>query len=135
MSNYKGNLSRVQAIATVGEEAVVKAEKENCEPTNRVGFCGNSKGDDMIEWKASFKLEDGRIINVYYYTDEIDEETATNADNWDFIEWDAWGYEVEGVVLTQTSETSNFLEKFSNSQKDAPEDVHKLISEHPEDFV
>lgn len=94
MSEYNGKLSRIQVIAEVGEEAVIKAEKENCEPTNRVGFCGSSKGDDMIEWKASLKLEDGRILSVYYYTDEVDEENASNANDWGFIEWDAWGYEI-----------------------------------------
>ena len=93
----KGDLTREQAIALVGIEAVERAENENCEPTGRVGYNGSCQGDDLIEWSASAGCEDKEgyecSVIAYYYTDEEDEDAA-EANGWDSIDWEIAGYEV-----------------------------------------
>lgn len=93
----KGNLTREEAVSIVGEASVAKAEKANCEPTNRVGYNGSCQGDEMIEWSANAKAKDQDdtpcVVTVYYYTtqDEIDAagEDLSN------VAWEIAGYEVE----------------------------------------
>lgn len=93
----KGSLTREQAVSIVGEDAVKSVERENCEPTGRVGFNGECQGDALIEWCAvtSAKTEDGDevTLSVYYYTDRGDEKKANEA-GWDCISWEISGYEV-----------------------------------------
>lgn len=92
----KGNLSREQAIAIVGESAVKKAEAKNCEPTGRVGYNGASQGDNMIEWSAGAPAEDKNgvacTVIAYYYTSQ--EEIDAAGDDLSNVDWVIAGYEV-----------------------------------------
>ena len=71
-------LTRNQAVQIVGETAVAQAERDNCEPTNRVGYNGACQGDATIEWRGSAVAldKDGEecTVSVYYHTtqDEVD---------------------------------------------------------------
>lgn len=92
----KGNISREEAVAIVGEAAVSKAESTNCEPTSRVGYNGACQGDDLIEWSASASAEDkdGKAcsITAYYYTSQ--EEIDDAGDDLSNVDWTISGYEV-----------------------------------------
>ena len=95
----KGNLTREQAVAIVGAEAVEKVERENCEPTNRVGYNGACQGDAFCEWSASVraKNQDGDDVTLlaYYYTsNEDDRIMAENDGDGSYITWEIAGYEV-----------------------------------------
>lgn len=93
----KGSLTRQQAVARVGEAAVLRAESEGCEPTGRVGYNGAMHGDDLTEWRASAQAVDEEGIEcsvyVYYYTDNDRDERMGQGDA--DIEWEIAGYEVE----------------------------------------
>ena len=92
----KGNLSREEAVAIVGETAVSKAESANCEPTNRVGYNGACQGDDLIEWSASASAEDKDgtdcTVTAYYYTSQDEIDAA--GDDLSNVDWKISGYEV-----------------------------------------
>lgn len=92
----KGNLTREQAVAIVGEAAVSKAEAANCEPTNRVGYNGACQGDAEIEWSASASAEDKDgtdcTVTAYYYTSQ--EEIDAAGDDLSSVHWTIAGYEV-----------------------------------------
>ena len=92
----KGNLTRDQAVAIVGEAAVAKAEAANCEPTGRVGYNGACQGDDLIEWStcASAEDKDGTdcTVTAYYYTSQ--EEIDAAGDDLSNVGWTISGYEV-----------------------------------------
>lgn len=92
----KGNLTREQAVAIVGEAAVAKAESANCEPTNRVGYNGAIQGDDLIEWAGSAAAEDkdgaACTVTAYYYTSQ--EEIDAAGDDLSNVDWTIAGYEV-----------------------------------------
>lgn len=96
----KGTMTRAQAIQEAGLAAVEAVERENCEPTNRVGYNGSCQGDDLIEWSASVpytdKDGDDATLIMYYYTDDEDEKFATETDDWGGVDWDdkIAGYEV-----------------------------------------
>lgn len=91
----KGNLTREQAVAIVGEAAVSKSEAANCEPTGRVGYNGACQGE-LIEWSASASAQDkdgtACTVTAYYYTtqDEID----AAGDDLSNVDWVIAGYEV-----------------------------------------
>jgi hypothetical protein len=80
-------LTRDQAIATVGLEAVERVEKENCEPTNRVGTNGACQGDSFTEWASSVKVGDFRLTAYYYTTNEQDEHMAACDGDGSSIDW------------------------------------------------
>lgn len=92
----KGNLTREQAVAIVGEAAVDQAEAKGCEPTGRVGYNGGTQGDDLIEWAAGVSCKDTNgfacVVRAYYYTtqEEIDEA----GDDLSNVDWQIAGYEV-----------------------------------------
>jgi hypothetical protein len=92
----KGNLTREQAVAIVGEAAVAAAEAESCEQTNRVGYNGACQGDAEIEWSASAsaKDQDGTdcTVTAYYYTSQ--EEIDAAGDDLSNVDWVIAGYEV-----------------------------------------
>lgn len=92
----KGNLTRAEAVAIVGEEAVDKAEAANCEPTNRVGYNGAIQGDELIEWSGSASAEDKNgiacTVTAYYYTTQ--EEVDAAGDDLSNVAWEIAGYEV-----------------------------------------
>jgi len=92
----KGNLTREQAVAQVGESAVAKVDAENCEFTNRVGFNGSVQGDDEVEFSASVACEDkdGYEVSLvaYYYQDaDVVDENGEDLSN---LDWEIEGYEV-----------------------------------------
>lgn len=91
----KGNLTREQAVAIVGEAAVASVENENCDFTNRVGYNGSIRGDDEVEFKASASAEDkdGNEVSIvaYYYQDADDVDAS---DGLDSLNWEIEGYEV-----------------------------------------
>lgn len=93
----KGNLTREEAVAIIGEEAVAAAERENCEPTGRVGYNGKCQGDDLIEWSSSAAGldRDGNecSVRVYLYTNRAEEDAAEEF-GWDAIRWRIAGYEI-----------------------------------------
>lgn len=62
--SIKGNLTREQAVAQVGEEAVAQVERENCDFTNRVMDGG------WVEFSASVKVGDETLLAYYYQTQE-----------------------------------------------------------------
>jgi len=90
--NMKGNLTKEQAVAIVGEDAVNAVEYENCEPTNRVGYNGACQGDELCEWSAGVSCHDDNgtdcTLNAYYYTTNEEDE------NIDMVDWEIAGYEV-----------------------------------------
>jgi len=94
----KGNLTREQAMAIVGEAAVEKAERKACEPTNRVGYNGECQGDDLCEWSAGVSAEDkdgySCTVLVYYYTTNEQDQAIADASDGCAIDWEIAGYEV-----------------------------------------
>ncbi len=94
----KGNLSKEQAIQAVGAAAVEAVEKENCEPTGRVGYNGECRGDDLCEWSASVTAHDvdGDKVTLlaYYYTTSSEDADMAAADDMGFISWEIEGYEI-----------------------------------------
>lgn len=91
----KGNLTREQAVAIVGEAAVAKVDAEGCDFTNRVGFNGSVQGDDEVEFSASVSCKDGDDCEVslvaYYYQDADDVDAAEGLDG---LRWEIEGYEI-----------------------------------------
>lgn len=95
----KGNLSREQAIAIVGEQTVANLDHENCEPTNRCGYNGACQGDSLTEWSASVSCKDADGNNctliAYYYTTNDQDQTMADADgDGSAINWEIEGYEI-----------------------------------------
>lgn len=95
----KGNLTREQAVAIVGAEAVEKVGRENCEPTGRVGYNGACQGDAFCEWAASVSAtnadgDDVTLVAYYYTSNEQDEIMAANDGDGSYIDWEIAGYEV-----------------------------------------
>ena len=93
-------MTKKEAIKAVGIEAVKAVENINCEPTNRVGYNGNTQGDPTIEWSATYELPENddlySHITVYYYTDadeadRIAEETGGDLSG---LDWTIDHYEI-----------------------------------------
>lgn len=87
----KGEMNREQAVAMVGEVAVDKVERENCDFTNRV----QCYGDTRTEFAASVRCEDreGNDVTLvaYYYQEQADVDAVENLDE---LNWEISGYEV-----------------------------------------
>ncbi len=97
--SMKGNLTREQAVAIMGEEAMKAVEAKNCEPTNRVGYNGACQNDNLCEWSASVGCEDANgsersLVAYYYTTNEQDQIMAENSGDGSCIDWEIAGYEV-----------------------------------------
>lgn len=88
-------MTREQVVEMFGEEVVAKLERENCEPTNRVGFNGACQGDASTEWKASIKVGDQYLEAYYYTTNEQDERMAECEGDGSAINWEIEFYTVE----------------------------------------
>lgn len=92
----KGNLTREQAIAAVGLQAVEKLDRANCDFTNRVGYNGTCQGDEEVEFSTSAAAEntdgyDVRLVAYYYQdADAVDD----SGDDLSSLEWEIAGYEV-----------------------------------------
>jgi hypothetical protein len=87
----KGKLTREQAVAIVGEAAVAKVERENCEFTNRL----QCDGDSRTEFAASVRCEDNDgaecTLVAYYYQEQSAVDAAEGLDQ---LHWTVEGYEV-----------------------------------------
>jgi hypothetical protein len=88
----KGNLTRDQAIAQVGEKAVLGVESKNCEPTGRL----QTDGDGTVEFSASVACNDAEgspvVITAYYYPTQ--EQLDDAGDDLSNVGWVIDGYEV-----------------------------------------
>lgn len=88
----KGQLTKDQAIAIVGEAAVAAVEKENCDFTNRL----QCDGDDRVEFAASVACKDAdgndaTLIAYYYQTQDALDSAGDDLSN---IDWTIYGYEI-----------------------------------------
>ena len=93
------SLTRAQAVAIVGDAAVEKLERENCEPTGRVGYNGACQHDDLCEWSAAVGCADKdgnacRLVAYYYTTNDEDQAMADADSDGSVIDWEIAGYEV-----------------------------------------
>ena len=92
----KGNLTREQAIEQAGLETVLKVEKLNCEPTNRL----QTDGDTSTEWAASFRFDSEEdaytktLIAYYYTTPEQNQVMIEHDGDGSYIDWKINGYEI-----------------------------------------
>lgn len=88
----KGTMTREEAVALVGEKAVLAAESKNCEPTGRL----QTDGDDSVEFSASVDCNDAEgcscVITVYYYPTQ--EQLDNAGDDLSNVAWVIAGYEV-----------------------------------------
>jgi len=87
----KGNLSREQAVAIVGEAAVLAAERDNAEHTNRL----MPDNDPRVEFVGAAKATDRDGIpctaRVYYYQEA---SSLAECDDLGALDWAIEGYEV-----------------------------------------
>jgi hypothetical protein len=93
-----GKLTRDEAIAVVGEEAIRKLDETNCEPTSRL----QTDGDEDEEWSAYIRTPDkcGERVTVeayYYITPEQSQIMADHDGDGSSIDWTIEGYEIEGM--------------------------------------
>jgi hypothetical protein len=79
----KGNLTRAQAVAIVGEPTVDRLDSENCD------FTGRALADGDVEFSASVTAGK-RTLTAYYYQTRSD----VAALSWDDMEWEVQGYEI-----------------------------------------
>lgn len=86
--HFNRSLSRAEAVALLGAEAVDKVERENCEHTNRVSAdldCANE-----AEFSASVSLPgdedwDGICLTAYYYQDK---DVAAETEDLGGLDWE-----------------------------------------------
>lgn len=94
----KDELTREEAVAIVGMDAVNAVEKENCEPTNLVGYNGECQGDDWTEWESAVACKDKEgadvILSAYYYTDNEEDRIIGETSDGSNIEWPVSHYTV-----------------------------------------
>jgi len=88
----KGNLTREQAVAIVGEAAAAKVDAGNCDFTNRL----MDDNDDRVEFSASVRCEDKdgtecTVIAYYYPTQQELDDAGDDLSN---VSWEIEGYEV-----------------------------------------
>ena len=87
----KGNLSREQAVAIVGEHAVARVDAANCDFTNRV----QCDGDSRVEFAARVRCEDKDgnqcTLVAYYYQEQAAVDAVEQLDQ---LDWSVEGYEV-----------------------------------------
>ena len=79
-------MTRGEAVAKVGEQAVELVESMCCQPT------GNDDGE-VVEWSADCKTTDGRLTCLYY-TDEFDGGIAAEC-GWDSVDFKIDHYTLE----------------------------------------
>ncbi len=88
----RGNLTRDQAIAEVGIEAVDMVDSANCDFTNRV----QTDGDEGIEFSATVSTTDREGYDIrlvaFYYQAQADLDAA--GDDLSNCDWAVSGYEV-----------------------------------------
>lgn len=88
----KGNLTREQAAAIVGAQAVDAVETANCDFTNRL----MDQGDGRVEFSASVSAVDQNgmrcVLACYYYPTQQELDDA--GDDLSNVDWVIHGYEV-----------------------------------------
>lgn len=90
----KGNLTREEAVAIVGEAAVAKVDRASCDFTNRAGYNGLRQGADEVEFAASVACKAEADLQVslaiYYYQNArlVEEKDLEDLD------WYVEGYEI-----------------------------------------
>lgn len=87
-----GKLTRDQAIAEVGIEAVDKVDAMNCDFTNRL----QTDGDDDVEFSATVRATDRsgdsvQLVAFYYQAPEALDAAGDDLSNCD---WTVNGYEI-----------------------------------------
>lgn len=92
----KGTLTRDQAIAMVGKDAIDELDSVNCEPTSRL----QTDGDESTEYSASLKAldKDGSrlVVTAYYYLSPDDERTIAEHDgDGSAVDWVIEGYDID----------------------------------------
>ena len=89
----KGQVSKEQAIAIVGVEAVNAVARENCDFTGRI----MDMADDGVEFSASVSAanKDGEdcTLTAYYYPTQGELDGA--GDDLSNVNWEIAGYEVD----------------------------------------
>ncbi len=90
--NTKGNLTRAQAVAIVGEAAIAKVDVTDCDYTNRL----MDDCDDRVEFSAAVHCEDadGRRCTVIAYYYPTQQELDDAGDDLGAVDWQIAGYEV-----------------------------------------
>lgn len=87
-----GKLTREEAVAIVGEQAVQRVENAQCEFTNRV----QTGSDKVVEFSAGVKCPDKTgeevHLSVYYYYLQSEVDAVENLDQ---LDWKPAGYDVE----------------------------------------
>lgn len=87
----KGNLTREETIAIVGEDAVNKVDATNCHFTSRL----QTDGDTRVEFSASIRCQDTDgndcTLVAYYYQERDAVEAVAELDE---LNWTVEGYEV-----------------------------------------
>ena len=95
----KGDLSKEEVVGLVGESAIEAIERENCEPTGRVGYNGKSRNEQLCEWSASISCKDNndieRTLTAYYYTTNEEDEIINETGDGGSIDWEIEGYELD----------------------------------------
>lgn len=88
----RGQLTREQAIEIVGEKAVDKVERQNCDFTGRL----MDDCDDRVEFAASIsaKNTDGDDVTLvaYYYPTQSELDAA--GDDLGDVDWVVEGFEI-----------------------------------------
>lgn len=79
-----GNLSRSEAVALVGEDAVETVESEN-------SSWDNLMDDGQQRWEASISLGSGEKLFAVYYQDE---DFDGSQESCDMADWDVDHYEI-----------------------------------------
>jgi hypothetical protein len=87
-TNIKVVMTRKEAVAKVGEQAVELVESMCCQPT------GKDDGE-TVEWSADCKIANNQLT-CFYYTDCADSEIAAEC-GWDSVDFKIDHYTVEKV--------------------------------------
>lgn len=85
-------MTRDEAVKLCGLEAVERIEKENCDFTNRV--TNGTEWNGYCEFIASINLEDGRILESYYYQEE---KEVDQVEDLGYLLWEVDHYNVKEV--------------------------------------
>lgn len=93
-----GKLTRDEAIAVVGAEAISKLDGINCEPTSRL----QTDGDDSVEWSVYIltpnKSGERVTVEAYYYLTPDQMQTMAERDgDGSSVDWVVEGYEIDGM--------------------------------------
>ena len=86
-----GNFTREMAVEIVGEGAVEKVERENCDFTNRVQCDGDSDVEFSASVRCADKNDDSVTLVAYYYQDRAAVDAVKSLDQ---LDWEIHGFEI-----------------------------------------